>query len=300
MSKLSNILSSVFFFILIIQFIPSLINIGKSFYDDAFNLRTKVGVIYINGAINGTGSYINNIKCLFKDDSVKAILLRIESPGGASGSSQAIFNEILSYKKEYPKPVITLVNDICASGGYYIACASDHIICSPMSIIGSIGSYIAQFNVKDFLEKHDVKYNVISSGKYKTVLSPFTETTQEMNQLLQAASDDIYNQFKKDVAEKRKLSLNTSDKWANGKFFTGKQAFELGLVDELGSEYNAVKKIKELALIEKDKKIDWIKAKGPTLTQQLFGSDDENISSKTFMNQLVDSIAEKFLNINLK
>lgn len=296
MAKITTILGSIFLLILIVQLVPSLTQAGKNYYDEAFNLKAKVAIVNIEGEISSAGSYIKNIKSFFENDSVKAVLLRIESPGGAAGSSQVIFNEILAYKKEYPKPVITLVNDVCASGGYYIACASDHIITSPAAIIGSIGSYLAPgFKFKELAEKYNVKYEIVQSGKYKTIFNPFTDNNAEMKTLLQSVSDDVYNQFKKDVAVRRKLSLNDADKWANGKFFTGKQAFELGLVDELGSEYNAIKKIRELALIEKDKKIDWVKAPAPSLYEKFMGSEDGSISSKSFMELFVDAVATKVM-----
>lgn len=296
MAKITNILSSVVFLILMVHILPSVIHMGKYYYDEAFNLKSKVAVINIQGEINSTGNYIKSIKCFFKDENIKAILLRIECAGGSAGSSQVLFNEIMSYKKEYPKPVITLVNDICASGGYYVACASDHIITSPVSIIGSIGSYLAPgFKLKELMQNYGVKYEIVNSGKYKTVLNPFTDTTAEMNVMIQSVTDDVYNQFKKDVAVCRKLSLNDSDRWANGKIFSGRQAFEIGLVDELGSEYNAVKKIRELALIEKDKKIDWIRASVPTLYERFLGQEDEGVSSKTFIEILADTVATKIL-----
>jgi protease-4 len=116
-----------------------------------------------------------------------------------------------------------------------------------------------------------------------------------MNTLLQSVSDDAYNQFKKDVAVRRKLSLNDADKWANGKIFTGRQAFELGLVDELGSEYNAIKKIRELALIEKDKKIDWVKATGPSIYEKFMGVEDDSVSYKSFVELLADTVANKLM-----
>ncbi|MDR3646483.1 MAG: signal peptide peptidase SppA [Candidatus Babeliales bacterium] len=294
MAKITNILGSLFLLLILVHLIPPMIHMGKNYYDEAFNLKSKVGVINLQGEINNAGSYIKNIKSFFENDSIKAILLRIESPGGNAGSGQVIFNEILAYKKEYPKPVVTLVYDVCASNAYYIACASDHIITSPLALVGSIGSYLlVGLKLKELIEKYGVRYEVIQSGKYKMALNRFTDTTPEVNAMLQSISDDAYNQFKKDVAVRRKLSLNDADKWANGKIFTGRQAFELGLVDELGSEYNAIKKIRELALIEKDKKIDWVKAPGPSIFERFMGAEDEGVSSKSFMELFIDTVATK-------
>ncbi len=274
--SLTSYLTIIFMVIVIIQAIPFTIKFIKSYYDDILQLKTKVGLIKIDQPVMEAGSYSKSIKKFFHDKEIKAILLHIECPGGAAGSSQSIFNEIMSYKKDYPKPVVVMTNDLCASGGYYIACAADYIIASPSAIVGSIGSYIGTLKLKDFAEHWKVKYQIKQSGKYKTALNPFGESSPEIEKFVQEVTDDVYNQFTNDVAARRKLILKDADKWANGKFFTGKQALALGLVDELGSEYNTIKKIKELALIEKDKEIEWVHAKQPSLYNKILGKEDDN------------------------
>lgn len=287
MAKIINILATIIVVVIFLQMVPSIIKSVKNTYEDAFELKTKVGVIKIDGAICDTSPYIKNIKEHFECSDIKAILVHIECPGGTSGSCQAIYNEILIHKKENPKPIVVLTNDICASGGYYIACACDYIIASPMSLVGSVGSYIGCFKVKEFMESHKLQYSIKQSGKYKTALNPFTEDSPEVSSLVQSVTDDVYKQFVSDVAAKRKLSVANADKWANGKFFTGKQALELGLIDETGSESNAIKKIKELAMIEKDKEIQWVKASKENKYAKLLGiEDNEQIS-------VIDEIIEK-------
>lgn len=296
MSKLSGFLTTTLLLIVIIQMAPNLVKNLKDIYDDAFELKAKVGVLKINDEISQIGSYIKNLRNFFEKDDIKAILLRIDCPGGASGSSQALYNEILELKKEYPKPIITLTNDLCASGGYYIACATDYIIASPASIIGSIGSYMSSFKAKELIENWKIKYNIAQAGKYKTAFNPFTENSKEVNDLMQSVANDVYIQFINDVATRRKLSIDQSNKWANGKFFTGKQALELGLIDENGSETNAIRKIKELAMIEKEKKIDWVKAKKQSKLSKLFNTDEDTEDSKSqisLIDELVDKICTK-------
>lgn len=294
MSKLSSYLSTILLIFIILQFTPGVFKVLKDEYEDAFGLRTKVGLLKINGEITSPTYYQKYLRAFFEANDIKAILLEIESPGGSAGSSQAIFNEIISLKKEHPKPVITLSNDLCASGGYYIACASDYIIASPMAVIGSIGSYIGSFKIKDLMEKYNVKFNYAKSGEYKTTLNPYTEDTKEMNKFLQTVSDDVYNTFKHDVAIRRKLSLKNEAQWANGKFFTGKQAQALGLIDELGSQYNAIKKVRELALIEKEKRIDWVKPPRQSTMSQLFGIENDEASvNVSFTDKIVDKVCQK-------
>lgn len=292
MSKLSGFLTSMLLLIVIIQMAPTLVKNFKDIYDDAFELKAKVGVIKITDEISQIGTYIKNLRNFFEKDDIKAILLRIDCPGGASGSSQALYNEILELKKEYPKPIITLTNDLCASGGYYIACASDYIIASPASIIGSIGVYLSSFKIKELIESWKIKCNIVQAGKYKTAFNPFTENSKEVNDLMQSVANDVYAQFINDVATRRKLSIDQAEKWANGKFFTGKKALELGLVDENGSESNAIKKIKELAMIEKDKKIDWVKSKKQSKLSKLIGIEEDDEESKSQIS-LVDKFVEK-------
>ena len=287
MSKIKSYLSTILVVLVFIQLAPTLIKNINANYKSLFGLTTQVGKLKIKDAIGDISNYSKNLKNFFEKSDIKAIFIEIESPGGTAGASKALFDEILSLKKEYPKPVVILSNDLCASGAYYIACAGDHIVSSSSAIIGSIGSYIGSFKLKDLIESMKVEYNIKQSGKYKTALNPFTKITPEQNEFLQAISDDVYDQFKRDVATRRNLSLDTADTWANGKFFSGKQALALGLVDEVGSEYNAIKKIRELAKIDKDKKIEWVKSESPSAFEQLLGKDDSS------SNSLLDIIANK-------
>lgn len=291
MAKITNYLSAILILLVLIQLAPSLFKSIKHQYEGFGQLKTKVAVLKIKNEIGDVSHYIKNLNKFFEKDDIKAIFIKIESPGGTAGSSKALFDEILSLKKEYPKPIVVLTNDLCASGGYYIACAADHIIASSTAIVGSIGSYIGTFKVKELIESWKIKYNIKQSGKYKTTLNPFTDSTQETNEFLQAISDDVYDQFKSDVAIRRKLSLADSDKWANGKFFTGRQALQLKLVDEIGSEYNAIKKIRELAMIEKDKKIDWVKPEKISTYERLFGEDEDEDTNQA--SSLIDVLADK-------
>ncbi|BDC34390.1 hypothetical protein Noda2021_03480 [Candidatus Dependentiae bacterium Noda2021] len=237
--------------------IPGLIEGMKKLYLRNFDTRTAVGVVPIKGTIYDSSSYVKQLNTFFKDQDIKAILLKMECPGGASGASQTVFNEILTLKKEHSKPVIAWVENMCASGGYYIAIAADHIVSSPSAIIGSIGVYSPfLFQLKDFLEYHKIKYAPVQAGYYKSATNPLQERTPEQTAMLQSLLDDTYNQFITDVAQQRKLPIENQKEWADGKIFTGKQALALGLIDTIGAHAEVVNAIKQKAMIEKD--IRWV------------------------------------------
>jgi protease-4 len=181
----------------------------------------------------------------------------MECPGGASGTSQTIFDELKALKKSHPKPVVVLIENICASGGYNIACAADYIIAPGSAIVGSIGASMPYlFNVKELLEKFNIKYTPIKAGSYKNVTNPFVDLSEQEKSLLQNVADDSYEQFVLEVSDNRKLSHETSKDWADGKIFTGKQAKSLGLIDEIGSLENAIQALKRLGGFKDN--IEWI------------------------------------------
>jgi len=239
--------------------------------------------------------YQQNLEKVFKNKEIKAILLEIDSPGGAAGSSQALYNELIYLKTEYKKPVIALTYNLCVSGAYNIAIGADYIIAAPSALIGSIGSYIQQFKVGDFLAQWQIHYEIEKTGIYKSSLNSFTPSTPEQKQMLQQISDNCYQQFINDVACRRKLSLKNAAEWANGRIFTGNQALKNGLIDEVGSEYNAVQKIKELALI--DREIEWVKPSYPSIFSQLFGKDAKPLFA--LFSQIKESILQTVSKIQI-
>lgn len=289
MAKFYDYLRNFFVLLLVLQLAPPFIKNIKTQYEDLLEPKTKVGVVEIKGTISDSGKYIKNLKNFFEDDDIKAIVLKIESPGGSAGSSQAIFNEIKLLRNQYSnKYVITLVENICASGGYYVACASNYIIASPASFIGSIGVYISHPMIKDFIEYYKIKYEVIKSGSYKTAGSPFFELTEAQRDEFQSLSDNVYQQFTKDVAERRPHVPADIKKWADGRIFTGEQAFNLKLVDELGSASNVVKVLRDNAHIEGN--IEWVRqTKKASILSALFSQDDE---SESYLNSCITRICE--------
>ena len=206
----------------------------------------NIALIRINGTIiagddGGLGSanpekIINQICEAEKDISVKAILLRINSPGGTAASSQEIYTEL----KRTKKPVIASIADIGASGAFWIACASDKIVASPASEVGSIGVILAIPNLKALFEKIGVDYVVITKGKFKDIGNPARDMTSEERDMLSEQADKIYKQFMSDVAESRDIPFEKIEEYATGQTFLGTEALEMGLIDEIGNYKDAL------------------------------------------------------------
>lgn len=297
MATFSTYLKNIFWVLILLQFAPPLIRQIKTQYTDLLEPKTKVGVIDIKGGLSSATTIVKDLKKLFENDEVKAIVLKIECPGGSAGTAQTVFNEIKLLKSQYSnKYVVALIENIAASGGYYIACAANYIIASPAAFIGSIGAYIPHPYFKEFIEYHKIKYEFIKSGAYKTTGSPFTELTPAQRNELQGLTDNVYQQFTKDVAAQRpKLSANINQ-WADGKIFTGQQALELKLIDALGSPSTAIKVIRDNAHIKG--KIEWVKpAKKTGLLSSLMNPDEdaENDSYlKTFMDTALQVAEERY------
>lgn len=274
-----DFLKNTFFLLLFIQFLPFLFMGIKKQYSRLWEPKTQVGVISLKGVLYNSAPYTKQFHEFFKDPDIKAILVTMDCSGSAAGTGQAIFREIMEYKKEYSKPVITLVENVCASGGYWIACATDNIIAPETALVGSIGAYFPYlFQLKDFIEQYKIKYNSVKAGAYKSTTDPFTDMTAAERSMLQQALDDTYAQFSESVASARKLSLSSIGEWADGKIFTGRQALALGLIDQVGSLQTAIRTLKEKALIEGE--IEWVQsARRRTLWNYFFSGEDDDDGS---------------------
>lgn len=296
--KISDVLKNIFFFIIILQFAPIVITSLKKGAQNIFEPRTKVGVITIKSVLTDSSWYTTYFNTYFRDKEIKAILIKMECPGGAAGTANAIHDTIQALKKEFPKPVICLVENICASGGYYIASTSDAIIAPATALIGSIGStFPYAFQLKDLMEKWNIGYIPLKAGTYKNAANPFVAMTPEEQGLLQGILDDSYRQFAQDVASNRHLVLGEVTLWGNGKIFTAYQAHKLGLVDELGSAYAAEKVLREKAHIEG--KIEWIKPPVQSTLSRIFGAqtpdEEQGMESDDMATKVGQACASRLL-----
>ncbi|MEK7243824.1 MAG: signal peptide peptidase SppA, partial [Thermodesulfobacteriota bacterium] len=203
-----------------------------------FNLREKVGIIAIEGTIGDAEELIEQINAFADDRGIRAVVLRIDSPGGGVVPSQEIYQAVRELKKK--KKVVASMGSVAASGGYLIAVAADRIVANPGSITGSISAVMHYANVEELMKKVGVRSSVVKSGKFKDIGSPAREMTAEERSLIQAIVDDIYDQFVRTIAENRKLPLQRIFELADGRIFSGRQARDLGLVDDLGGLQDAV------------------------------------------------------------
>jgi len=240
---LGAILGLMVFFILVLFFVGRYIGGVRHF---AFG--DKIGVVEIKGVIVQSSEIIEEIRQYEEDDGVKAILLRIDSPGGGVGPSQEIYREVMKVKSK--KKVLTSMGSVAASGGYYIACASDLIVANPGTITGSIGVLMEFTNIEELFKKIGIKGVVLKSGKHKDIGSPLREMTPEDKKIVQGVIDNVQQQFVQAVAEGRRLDRAKVSEIADGRILTGEQAKQLGLVDQLGNLQDAIDTAAKLVGIE--------------------------------------------------
>lgn len=207
-----------------------------------------VGVIEIEGAIVDARDTIGHIRRFRDDEDIKAIVIRIDSPGGAVGPSQEIYREIR--KTIETKKVVASMGAVAASGGYYVACATDAIVANPGTITGSIGVIMGYTNFRQLLDKIGMVPVVIKSGPYKDTGSPTREMREDEREILQSITSTIHEQFVTAIAEGRKMDRADVEQAADGRIFTGENAKDRGLVDRLGNFEDALEWAGELGGID--------------------------------------------------
>lgn len=205
---------------------PFLIEKIKKQYIPLLEPKANIAIVHITEKLDNSCCILEQLHTFFKDSHIKGMIIKIDCAESAAGTSQIIFRDIRQLKKEYPKPIIVLIENICASGSYLIASACDYIIAPESAIIGNIGT----------------SFNKLALQKINA----------EKNNSIENIENDSYQQLIKQVASSRKLSLTTTANWAEGKLFTAIQGLALGLINEIGSMCTAEKVIKEKALIEGD------------------------------------------------
>lgn len=204
-----------------------------------------LGVLRIEGAILDVDWYMEQVEVLRSDHSVKAVVLRIDSPGGAIAPTQELHAELVKLREE--KPLVVSMGTVAASGGYYLSCAGEWIVCNPGTITGSIGVIMELTNLEELFGKLGIKSRTIKSGDHKDMGSPFRELTPEEEKLLLDMIMDTHEQFVETVMEARRVDYEAIAPYFDGRVFTGRQALKLGLVDELGNINDAMRKASELA-----------------------------------------------------
>jgi len=208
----------------------------------------NVGIIEMSGPIISSKETIEQIKNFREKSAIKAIVIRIDSPGGGVGPSQEIYREIMKTRKV--KTVVASMGSVAASGGYYAAASCDSIVANPGTITGSIGVIMEYANIQEIVQKIGLSPVVIKSGEYKDMGSPLRDIKENERKLLQSVVNEIHMQFVRDAAQGRNIDIETMVKLADGRIYTGESALSLNLVDKLGNLDDAVEWAGELAGIE--------------------------------------------------
>jgi protease-4 len=238
-----------FLVILLVLFVIAIIvSLVLVLFQKNIPIGERLALLRIEGPILDSKDVIDELKTYVKDPSIKAIVLRIDSPGGAVAPSQEIYEEIR--KAVTKKKIVVSMGSVAASGGYYIASPATRIVANPGTLTGSIGVIMEIPNVEGLMNKIGVKTEVIKSGRHKDIASVFRGIKKEEREILQGVLDNVHEQFIKAVAEGRKMLIEDVKRIADGRVFTGEQALKAGLVDEIGNLEDAIKAAAKLTGIK--------------------------------------------------
>jgi|YelNatPaOPRAMG01_1025707.scaffolds.fasta_scaffold00104_12 protease-4 len=199
----------------------------------------RVGLVELRGVIVNAEPIVRQLERFRKDRGIRAVVLRIDSPGGGVAASQEIY-QAARRVRESGKPIVCSMGSVAASGGYYVALGCSKIVANPGTTTGSIGVIAEIPNFQKLLARLGIEVSVVKSGQHKDIGSPYRQMTEDERKLLQEWIDDAYNQFVQVVAAERSLDEGRLRELADGRVFTGRQAYQLGLVDTLGTFADAV------------------------------------------------------------
>jgi len=202
-------------------------------------LGKRIAVVEINGVMTESESAVRQLRRYARDESVPAIVLQINTPGGTAAVAQEIYRHVEEVRQE-GKKVVASMGPLAASGGYYVACAADTIVANPATLTGSIGVQMRLPSTEELFRKIGVEFRVIKSGPHKDIGSPYRPMSEEEKRILQAVIDDSFEQFVEVVQNGRQLEREEVLAVADGRIFTGRQAHRMKLVDELGTYQEAI------------------------------------------------------------
>lgn len=279
--------------------------------DWSLKFKDRIKVISLSGMImdgddeslfsmaDGTGSTLKKIRKAIDNKRIKGVLLRINSPGGTVATSQEVNQAVQELRKE--KPVVATMGDVAASGGYYVACACDKIYANPGTLTGSIGVILNGMNFKGLADKVGVQPQVVKSGLFKDIASPYRPMTDEERKILQALIDDSYDQFVTAVSEGRKMKVDDVKKIADGRIYSGRQAKKIGLVDELGSQADALKALQAMCKEKYTLSADLpVEEKGSSsLFETLFETSSSSMVPKLSTNSVETGIVDRIVPISM-
>lgn len=232
----------------------------------------KIAVVELGGVIYSSKSTVKQLESHLKNRSIKAILFRVDSPGGGVAASQEIYEAVKRVRRS-EKPIVASMGSVAASGAYYAAIGADTVMANLGTTTGSIGVIAEVPNISKLLEKIGVEFTIIKSGRFKDTGSPYRDLTTADKKYLQSWIDDAYNQFVDAVVAERNLPRKKVLEIADGRVYTGLQAFKLGLVDTLGTFQDAVRLAADMAGIKGKPKLVWQRAHRKVTIFDLLFSD---------------------------
>jgi protease-4 len=238
-----------------------------------WKIGPKVAVVPIEGEIFESRETVDELRGYAEDAAVRAIVVRINSPGGAVVPSQEIFAEIRRLRADTGKPIVASLDSVAASGGYYIASACETIVSNPGTITGSIGVILQWFNMEELVKWARLEPQTITAGAMKDAGSPFRDLSPEERAYIQRITDQLHRQFIGAVAEGRKGKLTRSEveRLADGRVFTGEEAMQLKLVDQLGTLQDAIALAGRRGGIAGDPRVIYPRPERPGLLDVLAG-----------------------------
>ncbi|MCS7212994.1 MAG: signal peptide peptidase SppA [Candidatus Calescibacterium sp.] len=242
-----------------------------SFFKDSEEGKESIYIMNLRDTIVFSEPFVRELRSLEKRESIKAVVIRINSPGGAIGASQEIFQEIEKFKEKTKKKIICSIENVGASGAYYVSLSCDKVIALPGSIVGSIGVISIFFTADELLDKAKIKPFIVKSGSFKDTGTPFRKPTESDIKYLQSVVDELFEQFKQDVITKRPNLSAKIDEIADGRIFSGREAQKLGLIDYIGTFSDAITIAKELAGIKTEPKIIWQQKRKIDLLEEILG-----------------------------
>ena len=214
----------------------------------------RVAVVELSDIIINSQDVVRQFKKYRENRSVKAIVFRVDSPGGGVSASQEIYEEVKKTRNS-GKPVVASMGSVAASGGYYVSCGASKIVANPGTLTGSIGVIFQFLHFNELMNKIGIDASTFKTGKYKDIGSPFRKTTEDEKKFFEQLLGDVYNQFVDVVAKERKMDRKRVVQYADGRVFTGRQAFEYGFVDTLGTLEDAISIAAKLADISGKPKV---------------------------------------------
>lgn len=263
-------------------FTVSLIALAVYFSDQeasSFSFSTnQVALLEVEGPIFDSQTFNQQLKDYGRRSSVRAVVLRLNTPGGGVAATQEIYEAVLRFRAETRKKVIASMSSVAASGGYYIACAADRVYANPGTITGSIGVIAEWYNYGDLLRWAKLQDVVIKSGEYKDAGNPARPLTEAERAYFQRLIDGLYNQFVSAVARNRKMTDDVVRKLADGRVYTGEEAKGLGLIDDLGTLQDAIQAAAKMSGIAGEPKVVTPPKRKLSLLDFLFGESKSVLS----------------------